>query len=134
MSTLVIDASVLVAALLPGEHARPARAALTGADELAAPEHLGVEVLNVLRRLARRDADSAPAVEAARRALAELALTPVPLGVLHERIWQLRDTLTSYDAAYLAAAEHLGAELLTYDTALIEHPDRRCPATRPTPQ
>ncbi len=131
MSTLVLDASVLVAALLPGEHAQPARAVLTGAEELAAPEHLGVEVLNVLRRRARRDADSAPACEAARRALAELALTPVPLGVLHERIWQLRSTLSAYDAAYLAAAEHRDAELLTYDTALLTHPDRRCPVRAP---
>lgn len=131
MSTVVVDASVLAAALLPGEHTHPARTALAGADELAAPEHLGIEVLSVLRRHARATPELGPVCETARQALADLAITPVPLRVLHERIWELRATLTAYDAAYLAAAEHRQAELLTYDNALLTHPDRRCPAWRP---
>jgi predicted nucleic acid-binding protein len=34
------------------------------------------------------------------------------------RIWQLRDSVTAYDAAYLALAEALDAPLLTCDTKL----------------
>ncbi len=30
-----------------------------------------------------------------------------------KRMWALRDNLTGYDAAYVAAAEHLGVDLLT---------------------
>lgn len=34
------------------------------------------------------------------------------------RAWELRSNLTSYDAAYVALAEALGASLLTLDGAL----------------
>jgi predicted nucleic acid-binding protein len=35
-----------------------------------------------------------------------------------DRIWELRDNFTAYDACYLALAEALGATLLTRDRAL----------------
>jgi predicted nucleic acid-binding protein len=34
------------------------------------------------------------------------------------RIWELRDELTTYDAAYVALAERLDATLLTADRAI----------------
>jgi predicted nucleic acid-binding protein len=37
---------------------------------------------------------------------------------LMHRIWQLRDSLTAYDGAYVALAEALSAPLLTYDAKL----------------
>jgi predicted nucleic acid-binding protein len=37
---------------------------------------------------------------------------------LMRRIWQLRDSLTAYDGAYVALAEALSAPLLTYDAKL----------------
>jgi predicted nucleic acid-binding protein len=35
-----------------------------------------------------------------------------------DRIWQLRSNMSSYDAAYIALAESLGATLLTGDGRL----------------
>jgi predicted nucleic acid-binding protein len=35
------------------------------------------------------------------------------------RIWDLRNNLTAYDAAYVALAEALGAPLLTRDRRLV---------------
>lgn len=42
------------------------------------------------------------------------------------RIWELRDNLTAYDAAYVALAEALDALLLTADGPLERAPGVRC--------
>lgn len=41
---------------------------------------------------------------------------------LAPRIWALRDSLTAYDAAYVALAEALGAPLVTTDGKLARAP------------
>ena len=41
------------------------------------------------------------------------------------RIWELRQNLTAYDAAYIALAEALGAPLLTRDRRLASAPGIR---------
>jgi predicted nucleic acid-binding protein len=41
-----------------------------------------------------------------------------PQDFLLPRIWELRNNLTAYDAAYVALAEALGAPLLTRDKRL----------------
>lgn len=46
-------------------------------------------------------------------------------------MWELRANLSGYDAAYVAAAEHLGVALLTADHRLAAAPDLRCPVTLP---
>jgi predicted nucleic acid-binding protein len=45
---------------------------------------------------------------------------------LASRIWQLRDNLTSYDAAYVALAELLSAPLVTSDARLVNAGGPRC--------
>jgi len=52
--------------------------------------------------------------------------------VLLDRVWELRANLTTYDAAYVAAAEALGVALLTGDQRLAAAPGRRCAITTPT--
>jgi predicted nucleic acid-binding protein len=42
------------------------------------------------------------------------------------RIWQLRDNFTSYDASYVALAEHLGFPLVTADLRLAKSAERYC--------
>ena len=49
-----------------------------------------------------------------------------------DRMWQLRDNLTGYDAAYVAAAELLGVTLVTGDRRLAAAPGLRCPVVVPT--
>ena len=59
--------------------------------------------------------------ERGRVALADLADLPVrryPHDFLLPRIWELRNNLTAYDAAYVALAEALDARLLTRDRRL----------------
>jgi len=95
-------------------------------EDLAAPELIDLEVLQALRRLVRSDAMNE--VRAA-SALFELTLTPVarlPHLPLADRVWELRDNLSAYDAAYVALAETLGAPLLTSDRRLASAPGLRC--------
>ena len=41
------------------------------------------------------------------------------------RIWELRDSVSAYDAAYVALAETLSAPLMTTDTRLARAPGIR---------
>lgn len=125
-ATAVLDASTLFDALRPGKDTDCVRDALTGYDELAGPEHLRVEVYSVMRRLYKDHDPAPPGLATMRGTLAELDLTEVPFNQIHHRIWQLRHMLTCYDAAYAAAAEHLGAILLSSDRALHTHPGLHC--------
>ena len=91
---------------------------------LTAPEHLRIEVAQVLRRYARDDLGETAAT-AILRTRAELELDPT--SALLPRVWDLRHGLTCYDAVYLAAAELRRIPLLTGDAALLAHADRaRC--------
>lgn len=47
-----------------------------------------------------------------------MRLTRYPHAPFWARIWQLRDNLTAYDAAYVALAEALDAPLITTDGRL----------------
>lgn len=42
-----------------------------------------------------------------------------------DRIWQLRDNLSAYDAVYVALTEALGAVLITGDRHLVRTPGLR---------
>lgn len=57
--------------------------------------------------------------------LSDLALTRYPHDVLLGRMWELRDNLTAYDAAYVALAEALDAPLVTCDAKLASAPGHR---------
>jgi predicted nucleic acid-binding protein len=69
------------------------------------------------------------ALRDAELALAEFLQAPIQR-YTHEalvpRIWQLRRNLTAYDAAYVALAEALGADLLTIDRGIGGAPGIRC--------
>jgi predicted nucleic acid-binding protein len=123
---LVVDASVLVTALADdGPNGDRARARLRG-ERLAAPELVDLEVASVLRRQARTGA-----VDQRRATLALTDLNALPLRrashrALISRCWELRDNLTIYDAAYVALAELLHADLLTGDGRLAKAPNVQC--------
>ncbi|MGW6727568.1 type II toxin-antitoxin system VapC family toxin [Nocardia sp. NPDC055029] len=124
---IVVDASVFVHALLnPGPLGDACRAALEADNRWIAPQHWTVEVLSVIRRFTR--AGTITPVQAERAVTALGSLDPeVPVTrVLVPRIWDLRDNLTAYDAAYVAAAEAYGCELLTTDSRLANAPGVAC--------
>lgn len=91
-----------------------------------APELLDLEVLSGLRSLvARGDVDNRRA-QFAVDDFALLDIGRVGHRALIERIWQLRDNVTPYDAAYVALAEALALVLVTADSALARAPGLRC--------
>jgi predicted nucleic acid-binding protein len=123
---IVADASVIAPALADdGGDGERARSHLID-QRLAAPELLDLEVASVWRRAAR-----AGRLEGrrARQALGDLAALPIariPHQPLMRRVWELRDNLTPYDAAYVALAEALNAPLLTADRRVYKAPGSRC--------
>lgn len=84
-------------------------------ESLHAPHLLDVEVTQVLRRYVRDKAITARRGQEALEDLADMPLSRYPHDLLIPRIWELRATLTAYDAAYVALAELLDARLLTCD-------------------
>jgi predicted nucleic acid-binding protein len=46
---------------------------------------------------------------------------------LAERVWELRENLTAYDASCVALAELLGTSLVTLDARLARESGPRCP-------
>lgn len=123
---LVVDASVLIPALADdGRSGDTARAQLLGHD-LAAPALIDLEVLSVLRRQLNMGTLDARRASLAVADLSDLPLERAPHWPLIDRCWELRSNLTPYDAAYVALAELLDAELLTADAGLATAPGPRC--------
>lgn len=131
LPTIVVDASVLVDALMrPGSDGERVRDALQG-HRLAAPEQLMVETFQAIRgRVLGGKANPADAEEALGD-LADIAVETVPMRLLLGRMWELRDNVTGYDAAYVAAAEHLAVPLVTGDKRLAAASGLRCEVRTP---
>ena len=116
---IVVDASALLEVLLRTPGAESVERALSGSSlSLHAPHLIDVEAAQVIRRYA---ASGQIGEARGREALVDLAEFPMrryPHDVLLQRIWDLRNNMTAYDAAYVALAEALGAALLTRDQRL----------------
>jgi predicted nucleic acid-binding protein len=85
------------------------------AETLHVPHLLDVEVAQVLRRYVRDKTITAQRGEEALEDLSDMPLRRYPHDFLIPRVWELRATLTAYDAVYVALAEVLDAPLLTCD-------------------
>lgn len=95
--------------------------------ELHVPHIFEIEVLNALRRHTIRRLSqerSAKLIED----LKSMRLTRYPHNALLSRIWELKDNITAYDAAYVALAETLDAPLITLDAKLSQAPGIRATA------
>lgn len=122
---IVVDASAALAALL---NDGPARHTLTG-EQLHAPHQIDPEVASGLRRrVAARQLDGA-AGWAALDTWRRLGITRYSAVGLLDRVWELRDNVSAYDATYVALAELLGCPLLTADGRLGRAPGVRCSIT-----
>ena len=125
MST-VVDASVLVAALVDtGERGLWAEGILARGP-LYAPELVCVETANILRRLERAKQITSADANAAYDDLLQLDLELFPFQPFAQRIWELRYNLTGYDAWYVAMAESLALPLATLDEKLARSKGLDC--------
>jgi predicted nucleic acid-binding protein len=126
VTVIVVDASVLVTALVDdGTDGDEARAELHG-EALAAPELVDLEVLSVLRRLLLAGSLSKRRAELALQDLSDLAIERARHTQLLIRCWELRSNLTTYDASYVALAEALNVPLVTGDSRIASAPGIRC--------
>jgi predicted nucleic acid-binding protein len=122
---IVVDASAALSGLL---NDGPARRALA-AEHLHAPHLIDTEVTSGLRRRVLANELDPAAGHAALRVLQRLGMRRYPTAGLLERIWQLRENLSAYDASYIALAESLDCALLTADARLGRAPGISCPVT-----
>jgi predicted nucleic acid-binding protein len=115
---IVLDASAAVDLLLAQPPAGPISRVLAEHTEAHVPEHFHVEALSALRRLRLGAGLGEHEAQRALRALARLRAVRYPVLPLTNVVWALRDRLSAYDAAYLALAVRLDADLVTTDGGL----------------
>ncbi len=123
---IVADASVIAAALVDeGSPGALARERLLSHD-VNVPELADVEVMAVIRRHVQRGLISPLRGAAAMQDYADFRLERFAHLPLLPRAWQLRDTVTAYDAQYVALAEFLDVPLVTADGRLSRASGLRC--------
>jgi predicted nucleic acid-binding protein len=116
---IVIDASALLEVLLATEVGERVSARVyRDGETLHAPQLLDLEIVHVLRRGCLIGKLQPSRAAEALADLSDLRLVRYPHQPYIPRIWQLRHSLTAYDAAYVALAEALDAPLITRDGRL----------------
>ena len=115
---LVVDASAIVDLVLEQPTNAALAARMATSEELHAPHLLDVEVLSVVRRLCKNGSLSTDAGTAAIHNFKHLPISRYPHEPFLDRIWELRESLTAYDAVYVALAEALDLTLVTSDAKL----------------
>jgi predicted nucleic acid-binding protein len=119
--TLVVDASILAEVLIGSSSGWQAAQIL---DEhrfdLHIPHHAAIEAASVLRRWTLRGDLGADRAAGAVEDLASFPARRWPVEPFLPDIWQLRDRITPYDAAYVSLAAFLDAPLVTLDRRLAK--------------
>lgn len=126
----VVDASVVIAASADDDVHRLWAVEALG-DTAAAPHLMPVEVANVLRRFESRDLISGSAVAKVFQDALDFDVELWPFAPFAGRIWELRGSVTPYDAWYVALAEALEVPLATLDLRLASAAGPRCAFTTP---
>jgi predicted nucleic acid-binding protein len=130
-SLVVLDSSAVVAALCDGGTAGVWAADHIATASIAAPELMMFEATNILRRLEGTSSITGTEASLAFEDLRSLPVETWPYEPLADRIWELRVSVTSYDAAYVALAELLEAPLVTLDRKLARATAPQCPVLAP---
>lgn len=120
---IVLDASAMVDWLLQTPAGQRIEQRIYARNETLHSVHLlDVEFTQVLRRLVRERTLIPTRAEEAMEDLMALRITRYAPVLLLSRIWQLRNNMTVYDAAYVALAEELKAPLITRDQKIAAAP------------
>jgi predicted nucleic acid-binding protein len=123
-AALLVDASVLVECVVAGRHVQGADRlldylAVYPSVELVTAAHGLIETTSALRRLNLAGTLTDEDALAAAHWLRGLELRLDPTAPRIDRVWQLRHSMTAYDAAYAAAAVGFGVPLISTDAPLI---------------
>lgn len=122
---IVLDASAALSALLNSGSAR----VLLANEQLHVPHLIDSEIATGMRRHVARQDMTAGAGWTALDTWRRLGVTRHPVFALLDRVWQLRENLSAYDATYVALAETLGCSLVTADARLSRAPGVQCAVT-----
>ncbi len=124
--TIVIDASVIVAALVDTGGDGIWAESVIASETLVAPELAMVEATNILRRLELAKELSTAESGLAQKDLMRLDIQLFPFYPFAEHVWSLRKNITSYDAWYVALAEALDCSLATLNIKLKNARGTKC--------
>ena len=120
---IVVDASALIELLTRTDRGRRVEArVLRPSDSIHAPALIDLEVAQVLRRYVMTGQVPEHWARMALDIAAAFPMTRYLHEPLMKRVWELKDNVTSYDAAYIALAEALRAPLVTCDVKLSRVP------------
>lgn len=115
---IVVDGAAVVDALTAVDGTNDLRTFMAS-EELSAPALLDFEFVSALRGLTRRGHLTVDRAEDALTDFDDLEIRRWPSAdALRRRVFQLRDTVSAYDAAYVVLAEALDCALLTRDVRL----------------
>ena len=102
-----------------------ARRVLAG-EELVAPQLLPVECASALRSVESRNGLTSQDAAQAYEDMLALRIALLPFHRFGQRIWELRQNVTPYDAWYVVIAEAYGISLATLDRRLAQANGPRC--------
>jgi predicted nucleic acid-binding protein len=123
---IVLDTSAMVEFLVGADDvAERVRAAVAG-ETLAVPHAVDLECASTLRELVQGQKLPADEAQRALELLGGIGVTRYGHVPLLGRIWQLRQNAWPYDAAYVALAESLNADLVTVDGKFEKIPGISC--------
>ena len=126
MRGAVVDSSALLDVLLhEGAHGVKTHEQLRD-RRLCAPELIAPELLSVVRRVVRLDPLLLPKAERLISEYNALNVSRFPHDDLIETAWELRHTVSAYDAMYVALARELELPLLTKDRKLLNAARQLC--------
>lgn len=123
---IVLDTSALVSFLIGADALSEKVRAVSSGERLAAPHAVDLECASTLRGLVLGNKLLADEALRALELLVAISIKRFDHMPLLPRIWQLRHNMWPYDAAYVALAESLNADLITLDGKLARVPSLSC--------
>jgi predicted nucleic acid-binding protein len=123
---IVLDTSAMVEFLVGSDAVADSIRGIVTGEKLAGPHAVDLECASTIRGLVQGKKLPPDEGERALELLRKMSLRRYAHTSLLPRIWQLRHNMWPYDAAYVALAESLSADLVTLDRKIGGVPGLRC--------